>query len=66
MTPALRAANNLAGLPSGDLVWVRTTRTVTADILGESVTLSCTGEGTADENCWNQMAIPQRLRDERQ
>ena len=52
-----RPANNLVSLSSGDLVWVRTTGTVTADILGEPVTLSCTGEGDADENCWNQIAI---------
>ena len=61
--PALRAASNLAGLSSGDLVWVKTTGTVTVDILVGG-TLSCTGEGTADQNCWNQIAIPQRLRDE--
>ena len=51
-------ANNLASLSSGDLVWVRTTGTVTADIMGEPVSLSCTGDGTVGENCWNQMAIP--------
>ena len=56
--PALRAANNLAGLSSGDLVWIKATKTITADILGESIPLSCTGEGTADKDCWNQMAIP--------
>ena len=31
------------------------------DIPGAPVTLSCTGEGTADENCWNQIAIPWQL-----
>ena len=31
------------------------------DIPGAPVTLSCTGEGDADENCWNQIAIPWQL-----
>ena len=57
--PDLGATNNLAGLSSGDLVWIRTTGTVTVNILGEPITLSCTGEGTAGEDCWNQVAIAQ-------
>ena len=31
------------------------------DIPGAPGTLSCTGEGAADENCWNQIAIPWQL-----
>ena len=56
--PAFTATNNLAGLSSGDLVWIKVSKSVTADILGTSVTLSCINEGMENEDCWNQISIP--------
>lgn len=55
--PDFRSANNLPGLSSGDPVWIRVTRTVTADILGKPVHLTCVMQG-ATENCWNLIGIP--------
>ena len=56
--PAFASTNNLAGLSSGDLVWIKVSKSVTADILGTSVTLSCINEGMENEDCWNQISIP--------
>ena len=56
--PAFASTNNLAGLSSGDLVWIKVSKTVTADVLGASVTLSCINEGMENEDCWNQISIP--------
>ena len=56
--PAFSASNNLAGLSSGDLVYIKVTEDVTADILGASTTLTCTNAGTDTEDCWNLIAIP--------
>ena len=56
--PAFTSTNNLGGLSSGDLVWIKVTKTVTADVLGTSVTLSCINEGMENEDCWNQISIP--------
>ena len=51
--PAFASTNNLAGLSSGDLVYIKVTKDVTADVLGASVTLTCTNAGTDTEDCWN-------------
>ena len=56
--PAFASTNNLAGLSSGDLIWVKVSKSVTADVLGTSVTLSCINEGMENEDCWNQISIP--------
>ena len=56
--PAFSSTNNLGGLSSGDLVWIKVSKSVTADILGTSVTLSCINEGMENEDCWNQISIP--------
>ena len=56
--PAFASTNNLAGLSSGDLVYIKVTKDVTADVLGASVTLTCTNAGTDTEDCWNLIAIP--------
>ena len=56
--PAFAATNNLAGLSSGDLVYIKVTKDVTADVLGKSLTLTCTNAGTDTEDCWNLVAIP--------
>ena len=56
--PAFASTNNLAGLSSGDLVYIKVTKDVTADILGASTTLTCTNAGTDTEDCWNLIAIP--------
>ena len=56
--PAFSASNNLAGLSSGDLVFIKVTEDVTADILGTSTTLTCTNAGTETEDCWNLISIP--------
>ena len=56
--PAFSASNNLGGLSSGDLVYIKVTEDVTADILGASTTLTCTNAGTDTEDCWNLIAIP--------
>ena len=56
--PAFASTNNLGGLSSGDLVWIKVSKSVTADILGASVTLSCINEGMENEDCWNQISIP--------
>jgi hypothetical protein len=56
--PAFSASNNLAGLSSGDLVYIKVTKDVTADILGTSTTLTCANPGTETEDCWNLIAIP--------
>ena len=56
--PAFAATNNLGGLSSGDLVWIKVSKSVTADILGTSTTLSCINEGMENEDCWNQISIP--------
>ena len=56
--PAFAATNNLAGLSSGDLVYIKVTKDVTADVLGTSITLTCTNAGTDTEDCWNLVAIP--------
>ena len=56
--PAFSASNNLGGLSSGDLVYIKVTKDVTADVLGTSITLTCTNAGTDTEDCWNLVAIP--------
>ena len=56
--PAFSSTNNLGGLSSGDLVWIKVAKSVTADVLGTSVTLSCINEGMENEDCWNQISIP--------
>ena len=56
--PAFAPANNLAGLESGDLVWIKVAYSITVDILGEPVELTCINPGTADQDCWNHVAIP--------
>ncbi len=56
--PAFASTNNLAGLSSGDLVWIKVSKSVTADILGTSTSLSCINEGAENEDCWNQISIP--------
>ena len=56
--PAFSSTNNLAGLSSGDLVWIKVSKSVTADILGTSTTLTCINEGMENEDCWNQISIP--------
>ena len=56
--PAFASTNNLGGLSSGDLVYIKVTTDVTADILGASTTLTCTNAGTDTEDCWNLIAIP--------
>ena len=56
--PAFASTNNLAGLSSGDLVWIKVSKSVTADILGTSTTLTCINEGAENEDCWNQISIP--------
>ena len=56
--PAFASTNNLAGLSSGDLVYIKVTKDVTANILGASTTLTCTNAGTDTEDCWNLIAIP--------
>ena len=56
--PAFASTNNLAGLSSGDLVYIKVTKDVSADILGASTTLTCTNAGTDTEDCWNLVAIP--------
>ena len=56
--PAFASTNNLGGLSSGDLVYIKVTKDVTADILGASTTLTCTNAGTDTEDCWNLIAIP--------
>ncbi len=56
--PAFASTNNLAGLSSGDLVWIKVSKSVTADILGTSTTLTCINEGMENEDCWNQISIP--------
>ena len=56
--PAFAATNNLAGLSSGDLVWIKVTKSVTADVLGQSLSLTCINEGAENEDCWNQVSIP--------
>jgi hypothetical protein len=56
--PAFSASNNLGGLSSGDLVYIKVTKDVTADVLGTSITLTCTNAGTDTEDCWNLIAIP--------
>ena len=56
--PAFASTNNLGGLSSGDLVYIKVTKDVTADILGASTTLTCTNAGTDTEDCWNLVAIP--------
>ena len=56
--PAFASTNNLAGLSSGDLVYIKVTKDVSADILGASITLTCTNAGTDTEDCWNLVAIP--------
>ena len=56
--PAFASTNNLGGLSSGDLVYIKVTKDVSADILGASTTLTCTNAGTDTEDCWNLVAIP--------
>ncbi len=56
--PAFASTNNLDGLSSGDLVWIKVSKSVTADILGSSTTLTCINEGAENEDCWNQISIP--------
>ena len=56
--PAFAASNNLAGLSSGDLVFIKVTQDMTVDILGTSVALTCINEGTETEDCWNTITIP--------
>ena len=56
--PAFTSTNNLGGLSSGDLVYIKVTKDVSADILGASTTLTCTNAGTDTEDCWNLVAIP--------
>ena len=56
--PAFASTNNLSGLSSGDLVYIKVTKDVTADVLGTSITLTCTNAGTDTEDCWNLVAIP--------
>ena len=56
--PAFASTNNLGGLSSGDLVYIKVTKDVTANILGASTTLTCTNAGTDTEDCWNLVAIP--------
>ena len=56
--PVFAHSNNLAGLSSGNLVFIKVTQDITADILGTSVTLTCINEGTETEDCWNKIAIP--------
>ena len=56
--PAFASTNNLGGLSSGDLVYIKVTKDVSADILGASTTLTCTNAGTDTEDCWNLIAIP--------
>ena len=55
---AFSASNNLAGLSSGDLVFIKVTKDTTVDILGTSTTLTCTNPGTETEDCWNLISIP--------
>ncbi len=56
--PAFAASNNLAGLSSGDLVFIKVTQDMTVDILGTSIALTCINEGTETEDCWNTITIP--------
>ena len=58
LDPAFASTNNLGGLSSGDLVYIKATKDVTADVLGTSITLTCTNVGTDTEDCWNLVAIP--------
>lgn len=53
-----RPANNLASLASGDLVWIRVTRTITINVLGKPVSLTCVARDATGENCWNLVRIP--------
>ena len=48
----------MAGLSSGDLVWIKVSKSVTADVLGSTVDLTCINEGAENEDCWNQISIP--------
>ena len=56
--PAFALANNLAALASGDLVWIKVAYSITVDILGTPVELTCINPGTDDQDCWNHVAIP--------
>ena len=56
--PAFASTNNLSGLSSGDLVWIKVSKSVTVDILGVSTSLTCINEGAENEDCWNQISIP--------
>ena len=56
--PVFAPNNNLVGLSSGNLVFIKVTQDITADILGTSVALTCVNEGTEAEDCWNTITIP--------
>ena len=51
-------ANNLPSLSSGDLVWIRVSRTIAINVLGKPVSLTCVAKDAAGENCWNLVRIP--------
>ena len=56
--PAFASTNTLTGLSSGDLAWIKVSKSVTADVLGRSLALTCINEGMENEDCWNQVSIP--------
>ena len=56
--PAFSASNNLAGLSSGDLVFIKVTEDITVDILGTSTTMTCGNDGLGNEDCWNLISTP--------
>lgn len=51
--PAFNDANTIREIIEGQVYWIKVTRSVSVSLNGKQRELSCTNEGTPQEDCWN-------------